>query len=371
MTTTSLDAREELRASLREFLTDKAPLSVVRQQVELTQPLDRKLWETLAGDIGAQGLAIPETLGGAGAGWAEVAIALEETGRALTPLPLLATLGLAFPALLAADDSDAQSELLPRIASGDLVATVAWVGDDGAWDGSGNTVRAHVDGSDSRLSGRVSYVIDGDTADLLLVVAVDGDGTSLFAVAGDADGVTRTPMPTLDLTRRLATIDLDGVSGRRIGRPGTADAIVSFALDHARVLLAAEMLGGAQACLDMSVDYANSREQFGRPIGSFQAVKHKCAETLVQVEAARGGVEAAALALDEEPDRVKILAPMVKAYAGEAFFRAAGENIQIHGGIGFTWEHDAHLYFKRAKSSDLLLGDAAHHRAALADRLAL
>jgi len=370
MTTTTIEAREELRASLREFLADRAPLSAVRRHVDLDEPLDRKLWEALARDIGVQGLAIAEAEGGAGAGWAETAVAFEETGRGLTPVPLLATIGLALPAVLAAGDDDVRAEVLPRIASGEVVATLGWIGEDGDWNGAGDAVRAVRDGGQWRLSGALGFVLDGQSADILLVVAATDAGPSLFLVDGD-DGLVRTPQPTLDQTRRLSVISFDGTAARLVGTDGGAAAVLADVLDRARVLLAAEMLGGAQACLDMSVTYAKGREQFGRPIGSFQAIKHKCAETLVQVEQARAGVEAAALALNEEPERVAVLAPLVKAYVGDAFFRAAAENIQIHGGIGFTWEHDAHLYFKRAKSSDLLLGDAAAHRAILADRLGL
>jgi alkylation response protein AidB-like acyl-CoA dehydrogenase len=219
-----------------------------------------------------------------------------------------------------------------------------------------------------RLSGSASLVLDGTVADLVLVVAGTGAVATVVAVEG---GYTSTPLPALDQTRPLARLDFDDTPCTPVGEPGDGGRLLSAALDAANVLLAAEMVGGAQACLDMAVGYATVREQFGGPIGRFQAVKHKCAEMLVEIEGARAAASYAAWAAADNPGELPVVATLAKASAAEAYFRAAGDNVQIHGGIGFTWEHDAHLYFKRAKSSLMLFGDVGAYRRQLADRIGL
>jgi alkylation response protein AidB-like acyl-CoA dehydrogenase len=241
--------------------------------------------------------------------------------------------------------------------------------DEGRWDEDGVALEGRRSGGEWRLTGHKTYVLDGHTAQLVLVAARTASGLSLFAVEGDADGMTRTALPTLDQTRKLARLGLSGTPARLVGAEGGAGPALSRTLDLAAIGLAAEQVGGTQRCLDMSVDYGKVRYQFGRPIGSFQAIKHKCADMLLQLESARSAAQYAAWAAAEDSPEVPVVASLAKSVCSEAYFHAAAENIQIHGGIGFTWEHDAHLYFKRAKSSQLFLGDTAYHREHLAQRI--
>jgi len=373
--------QEELRASVRRFLADRAPITAVRELMDTTDGLDAGVWRQAGEQLGLQGIAIPEEYGGAGFTFAEQAIVLEELGAALYGGPYLSSAVLAATALLASADEDARKRYLPGIASGETIATVAFTEEDGSWDPA--TIRLNAtaasQGHDStpslagdwRLDGRKSFVLDGHTANLILVVARTGDGLSLFAVAADASGLTRTALPTLDQTRKLARLDFAAVPAALIGSAGDGAAILSRTLDVAAVAQAAEQLGGAQRALDMAVEYAKVRHQFGRPIGSFQAIKHRCADLLLEVESLRSAVQYAAAAVAEDSAEVPVVASLVKAYASDVYFHVAAENIQIHGGIGFTWEHDAHLYFKRAKASELFLGDASYHREQLATRIGL
>ncbi len=369
--------QDELRASVRRFLADRAPLTRVRELMETEDGTDRAVWEQAGAQLGLQGLAIPEAYGGSGFGFAEQAIVLEELGAALYGGPYLASAVLAATALLASPDEAARRDLLPGIASGQTIATLAFTEDDGSWDPGTIRLAAVKDGGDWRLDGHKSFVLDGGTAGLILVAAATDAGLSLFAVKGDGEvggrpaGLARTVLPTLDQTRKLARLEFAGVKARLIGSPGDAAAVLDRTLDVAAVAVAAEQLGGAQRALDMAVEYAKVRHQFGRPIGSFQAIKHRCADLLLEVESLRSAVGYAAAAAAENSAEIPVLASLVKAYASETYFHVAAENIQIHGGIGFTWEHDAHLYFKRAKSSELFLGDGAYHRERLASRIGL
>jgi alkylation response protein AidB-like acyl-CoA dehydrogenase len=360
--------QEELRASVRRFLADRAPLTRVRALMDDGET-DWAVWEQAGSQLGLQGLAIPEAYGGAGFGFAEQAIVLEEFGAALYGGPYLASAVLAATALLASPDEGARRGLLPDIASGQTVATLAFTEDGGSWDPGAIRLSAVKDGEAWRLDGHKSFVLDGATAGLILVVAATDAGLSLFAVEGDE--VARTALPTLDQTRQLARLEFAGVTGRLIGSPGDGAAVLDRVLDVAAIALAAEQLGGAQRALDMAVEYAKIRRQFDRPIGSFQAIKHRCADLLLEVESLRSAVGYAAAAVAEDSPEIPVLASLVKAYASETYFHVAAENIQIHGGIGFTWEHDAHLYFKRAKASELFLGDGAYHRERLATRIGL
>src|SRR5690349_14200612 len=368
--------QEELRASVRRFLADRAPISRVRELMDDGET-DWAVWEQAGSQLGLQGLAIPEAYGGAGFSFAEQAVVLEEFGAALYGGPYLASAVLAATALLASPDEGARRELLPGIASGQTVATLAFTEDGGSWDPAAIRLSAIKDGAAWRLDGHKSFVLDGAAAGLILVVAATDAGLSLFAVKGDGEaggrpaGLSRAALPALDQTRQLARLEFAGVTGRLIGSPGDGAAALDRALDVAAVALAAEQLGGAQRALDMAVEYAKIRRQFDRPIGSFQAIKHRCADLLLEVESLRSAVGYAAAAVAEDSPEIPVLAPLVKAYASETYFHVAGENIQIHGGIGFTWEHDAHLYFKRAKASELFLGDGAYHRERLASRIGL
>jgi alkylation response protein AidB-like acyl-CoA dehydrogenase len=363
--------QEELRASVRRFLADRAPISAVRELMETADGLDGGVWRQAGEQLGLQGIAIPEEYGGSGFSFAEQAIVLEELGAALYGGPYLASAVLAATALLASPDEDAQKAYLPGIASGELIATLAFTEEDGSWDPDAIRLAATSDGDGWRLDGRKSFVLDGHTAGLILVVARTSDGLSLFAVPADAPGLTRTALPTLDQTRKLARLDFAAVPATLIGSAGDASAVLSHTLDVAAIAQAAEQLGGAQRALDMAVEYAKVRHQFGRPIGSFQAIKHRCADLLLEVESLRSAVQYAAAAVAENSAEVPVVASLVKAYASDVYFHVAAENIQIHGGIGFTWEHDAHLYFKRAKASELFLGDASYHREHLATRIGL
>ncbi len=362
------EEQEFLRQTAREWLENKCPSSRVRELMETPEGFDRAQWGELAG-LGWHAMAIPEEYGGAGYGFLEVAVLLEEMGRALLPAPFLSTVVLAANAILLMGSEGQKVALLPGIAAGETVAAVAVGEASGLWDGTQIAATATRDGEEWALTGVKEYVIDGHTADLLLVAARADDGLGLFAVRSGAAGLTTEAVPTMDLTRKLATVTLDGVAAERLG--GDATATVEKLVSVASVALGIEGVGGAQKVLEDSVQYAKDRVQFGRPIGSFQAIKHKCADMLVAVESSKSAAYYGAWCVAEDNDELPLVAPLVKSYCTEAYFQCAAENIQIHGGIGFTWEHDAHLYFKRAKSNELMFGDPAHHRAVLADRLGL
>ena len=368
--------QEELRASVRRFLADRAPLTAVRELMDTTDGVDESVWRQAGQQLGLQGIAIPEEYGGSGFSFVEQAIVLEELGAALYGGPYLASAVLAATALLASNDQDAKKAYLPGIASGEVIATLAFTEEDGSWEPDAIRLAASNGAGGNgasgwQLDGRKGFVLDGHTADLILVIARAAGGLSLFAVPGDAPGLTRTAVPTLDQTRKLATLDFSGVPATLIGSAGAGAAVLTHTLDVAAIALAAEQLGGAQRALDMTVEYLKVRHQFGRPIGSFQALKHRCADLLLEVESLRSAVQYAAAAVAENSTEIPVVASLVKAYASDVYFHVAAENIQMHGGIGFTWEHDAHLYFKRAKSSELFLGDASYHREHLATRIGL
>ena len=353
------------KVDLRALLTDASSPAAVRRAMATSEGWDPDLWHALA-DCGV--------LDGAGQPFGAVAPVAEELGAALACVPYLATVVLAATALVLAGDEQAAAEHLPAIAAGSLVATLAVTEDTGRWEDAGiDTVARPVAGrGDYVLDGCKSYVPAGCSADLLLVAARDQTGLGLFAVDGDAPGLRRTPLVPLDLTRPLARLELVGVPARRVGAEGDGWRVVEEVLDRAAVALAAEAVGGAQRCLDMAVAHARGRVQFGRPIGSFQAVQHRLADVLVGVEAARSVTAAAVEAVDGDGrGDLPLLASTAKAYCADAFVRAASESIQVHGGVGFTWDHDAHLYLKRARSSALLLGDPAWHRERVARRLGL
>jgi alkylation response protein AidB-like acyl-CoA dehydrogenase len=365
------EEQEELRRSVRRFLEQKSPSTEVRQLMETTDGYDPAVWSQMAEQLGLQGLAIPEEYGGSGYTYVELVVVLEEMGRSLLCAPYFSTVALAANALLTSGDDSAKKELLPGIASGETRATLAITEDNGRWDLDGIQLVAKKGGDGYTLDGHKMFVIDGATANLIIVAARTDAGVSLFAVDGDAAGLTRTSLQTMDQTRKQARLEFAGTPARLIGAEGGAEAGLSKTLDLAAVALAAEQVGGAQMCLDMAVEYAKVRVQFGRPIGSFQAIKHKCADMLLEVESAKSAAYYAGWAAAEDNDELPVVASLAKAYCSDAYFHAAAENIQIHGGIGFTWEHDAHLYFKRAKSSELLLGDPTYHRELLAQRIGI
>jgi alkylation response protein AidB-like acyl-CoA dehydrogenase len=356
---------------VRRFLEDKSPMTEVRRLMETTEGYDPAVWKQMGEQLGLQAIAIPEEYGGVGFGYVELTVVFEEMGAALLCAPYFSTVALATNALLSSGDESAKKDLLPGIAAGETIATLALTEDTGRWDLDGVTLAASATGGEWTLDGHKMFVIDGHTADLILVAGRTGKGVSLFAVESAATGLTRTPLATMDQTRKQARLEFSGTPARLVGEEGGAGPALSRTLDLAAVALAAEQVGGGQRCLDMAVDYAKTRIQFGRPIGSFQAIKHKCADMLLEVESAKSAAYYAGWAAAEDSEELPVVASLAKSYCSEAYFHAAAENIQIHGGIGFTWEHDAHLYFKRAKSSELLLGDPSYHRELLAQRIGI
>ena len=370
------EEQDQLRDAVRKFLEAKSPQTEVRRLMETTEGYDTAVWSQMANELGLQSLHIPEEYGGQGFSWVELGIVLEEQGRALLCAPYFSTVVLAANAILNAGTEDQKAALLPGIASGETIATLAFTEPSGKWDAAGITLEATASGDGATLTGTKMFVLDGHVANLIVVVArtagsTGEDGISFYTVDGDAAGLTRTALATMDQTRKQAKLEFDGVQATLLGTAGAGWAALSKTLDQASVGLCNEMVGGAQYVLDESVQYAKDRVQFGRPIGSFQAIKHKCADMLLETESAKSAAYYAAWAAAEDNDELPVVASLAKAYCSDAYFHSAAENIQIHGGIGFTWEHDAHLYFKRAKSSEILFGDATYHRELLAQRIGI
>ncbi len=365
------EEQEELRKAVRRFLEDKSPETEVRRLMETTEGYDPAVWSQMADQLGLQGLTIPEEFGGSGYSYVELIVVLEEMGRALLCAPYFSSVALAANLLLVSGDDAAKKEYLPGIASGSTIGAVALAEASGRWDEEGITLPATGSGDSWTLTGEKLYVLDGHTADLILVAARTPAGVSVFAVDKGASGLTATPLSTMDQTRKQARLTFESTPAKLIGTDGAGWAAINKMLDLAAVALAAEQVGGAQKVLEMAVEYAKVRVQFGRPIGSFQAIKHKCADMLLEVESAKSAAYYAGWAAAEDNDELPVVASLAKSYCSEAYFHATAENIQIHGGIGFTWEHPAHLYFKRAKSSELLFGDPTYHRELLAQRIGI
>jgi acyl-CoA dehydrogenase len=372
-----------LRASVREALRDLSPPAEVRRCMDTARGWDPGTWRRLCGELGLAGLAVPEEHGGSGFSYVELGVVFEEAGRALLCAPLLATAGLAVPLLLCLDDERARREFLPDLCSGSLVAAVATMDPDGRLLPDGAVAEAAESGDGHVLHGAAGFVVDGASADLLLVPArLDGGEAAVFAVRAGAPGLAATPLVTLDPTRKQAAVAFDGAPARRLGGEDAPRAL-GRALDVGRALLACEQAGGAARCLEAVVEHAGSRVQFGRPIGSFQAVKQRAAEMLIRVESARSAAMAAAQAAAEDPlagpgrgagdlrglPGLVVAAAVAGSYCSEAYAFVAAETIQLHGGIGFTWEHDAHLYYKRAWTSGELLGRPDEHVESLARHL--
>lgn len=356
----------ELGRTIRSVLARKSNLEKTRAMAAAAGGYDSKLWSTLCGQVGVAALAIDETYGGVGAGIRELQIVAEELGRELTPTPFLSSAVLAARALVHSGDDDAKRRLLPPIAEGTVTAALAWAGADGRWrtDRAAFTAKGSGDGT-YRLSGRAEYVLNGDTAECLLAVAhVEGEQgkLGLFEVNPGDPGVVRTATPTMDSTLRLASVSLTEVAAERVGTSDFAPALTQVR-DEVCAVLAAEQIGAADQALADTVSYSKERVQFGRPIGSFQALKHRMADLYVLVESARAACYEAADALDrQEPDSSRA-ALVARVACSEAFSTVAAEMVQLHGGIAITWEHTAHLYFKRAHSSSQLFGQP-HHRLA-------
>jgi alkylation response protein AidB-like acyl-CoA dehydrogenase len=306
-------------------------------------------------------------------------VVLEEMGRSVLPGPFFSTVILGGVALMEGGSAAQKKEYLPRLGTGELRVTLAQLEPSGRWDAEGVQLAAKKDGAGYTLSGTKLFVPDAHTADLLIVAgrapgSTGADGLSLFLVDAKAKGVTTTLLKTMDQTRKLCEVKLDGVAvgaDRVLGAPGAGWKLLDRIVDRGKVGLCAEMCGGAQKVLEMSVDYAKVREQFGKPIGSFQAIQHKCANMLVEVESSKSATYYAAWAVANDVPEAPLAAAMAKAYCSDAYRHTAGEGIQIHGGIGFTWEHDMHIYFKRAKSSEVTFGDATWNRELVAQLINL
>jgi alkylation response protein AidB-like acyl-CoA dehydrogenase len=362
--------QDELAAGVRRFLAEQLPLPKVRALIGDGTAFDAQVWSMLAGRLELLGLAVPAELGGSGGGYRDQALVAEEFGAALACLPYLSTVGLALP-LLGAADGAVRSRWLPGVLDGTVRAALA-VADAGAveddWRRHETAVEARVAGAGVTLHGAKTFVLDGTDADVLFVFARTDGGTQFFAVDPAAGGVVRQRLTTLDPTRPMAEVILDGCAAEPVGVDGAA---LGFVQDVALVILAMEQVGAARRSLEMSTDYARTRTQFGRKIGAFQAIKHRCADMFVALESARVAALHAAWAADVAPGELPVAAAAAKALASEALMFCAKQNIQIHGGIGVTAEHDAHLYYRRAQSTNLLFGSPTALRARLADELQL
>jgi len=376
--------QEELRRTVRQFLEKTSPEAEVRRVMATERGYDPGTWRRMAEELGLFGMAIPEAYGGAGAGFTELGLVAQEMGRALLCGPFLATAVLAAGILLESDDEDARRRWLPAMAAGDLIATLAIPGGLDAAPGppapgppppgppplgppppGPPPLAVQASGPDSRggwtLDGTAGFVVDGHVADLVLVPAGPPGRLSLFAVAGGAPGLARTLLPAFDATRKHARLHFDAVPATLIGRAGGADPALARVFDLGCIALACEQVGVAERALDMARDYALLRTQFGRPIGSFQAVKHKLATVLLEIEAARSAAWYGLWAADSRDDALSAVASIAQATCSAAAYLAATENVQVHGGIGYTWEHPAHLFFRRATTSRMWLGDPAGH----------
>ena len=354
---------EELRAVVRDFLHDTSPPEVVRELVESRHGYDPAAWKRMAAELGVHGLAVPEAYGGAGYTFAELAVVLEEAGRALLCAPLFSTVVLAANALLESGDEAACARYLPPIVAGELVATIGLpAAPGGELGGQPGGCTAQRRGGGWVVGGTLGFLVDGDTADLVLVLARGPDGPTLFACERGSSGFASEPMRVLDGTRRQARLRLRDAPATPVGVPGDGERIVAGVVDLALTALAAEQLGGSAYALDSSVGYVSERRQFGRPIGSFQAIKHRLADLLVEVEAARSASGYATWAAASGTPELPLAASAAKAVCSDAFTRASAELVQMHGGMGFTWEHPAHLYVRRARSSEVFLGTPALHR---------
>jgi alkylation response protein AidB-like acyl-CoA dehydrogenase len=368
------DEQLELRATVRGFLAGKSAEPAVRRLMATEAGYDPAVWRQLSDQLGLPGLAVPEEYEGAGFGYLELGIVFEEMGRALLCAPYLATVALAAEALLRCADEAARKDLLPGLATGRTIGTLALLEQAGRWDEAGVRMRARRSGAKGSgwvLDGSKRHVLDGHIADLIMVGARTPSGVALFAVDGTAPGLTRTAVPTLDQTRKQAHLEFAGTPARLIGNEADGWRVIRRVLDTAAILQAAEQAGGAARAVEMAADYAGIRVQFGRPIGSFQAVKHMCADMLTEAEAARSAAYYGLWELAADSEDVPLTASLAKVYCSAAYSKIAGDAIQVHGGIGFTWEHPAHLYLKRAKGTEAMFGTPAYHRDLLAARLGL
>ena len=354
--------QEEFRSILRRFFEDKSPATAVRRLMATETGWDRAAWQALNQQLGLTAIHIPEAYGGQGFSFVELGIVLEEMGRALVCAPYFASTVLAATAIVNAGTESQKRELLPTIADGSCIATLAFTEPNGRWDATGVETTAVSEGGRFLLNGVKSFVLDGHSADLIVVLARGAAGLSFFTVPGDAPGLTRRALKVMDPTRKQARLEFTSVEAELLGEEGGAEAPFTKTMIQAAACLANEMVGGAQRLRESALDYANLRVQFGRSIASFQSMKHKQADMLVDVELAKSAAYAAASAAAEDDPDLPAIASLAKAAASEAYMQTAINTIQTLGGIGFTWDNDTHLWFKRAKSSEVFLGDPAWHR---------
>jgi len=358
-----------IRDSARALLAGRAGPAQLRAALSEPGSYDRKLWRAMV-ELGWTGLALPEDCGGAGLGWVELCILQEEQGRLLVASPFFATSALAAPLIAASANATQRRALLTRIARGEVRIACALNGTDGRPPPEGISVSLETRAGGFTLRGVGDFVIHADSADLLLVLArapraQGAEGISVVVIPAASAGVTIHPHVMLDLTRPMSRVELNGVivePQQILGEAGAAGTAIAEALDRARIALASEALGGAERVLEMTTAYVKERMQFGRPIGSFQAIKHRLADMMIEVEAAKSAAWYAACVADERPEELSEAAAIAKSYCCDAFFDCAASAIQLHGGTGFTWEHDVHLYFKRARATAMLLGSPAWQR---------
>jgi len=367
----STNERDELRATVRALLGRSSSSEQVRRALATELGYDPELW-TRAVDLGWTTIHVPESRGGAGCGYADLAVVVHELGRALTPSPFLASAVLATGALLEAEHADAAAAPLAALVAGESVGTVALASIDGSYECNRLTVGWALDGGTVRLDGVAGFVLDADVADVLVVAACSSDGApAAVLVDGDTSGVRVERTPSVDLTRRLFSVSFDGVrvsADRLLAEPGpTAAALLERVLALGVVAAAVDAVGAAEQALEVTAAYARERTQFGKPIGTFQGVKHHCANMAVSVEASRAATRAAAAELDSDRSDWTTTAGITASYVGPACSEVCGLAMRVHGGIGFTWEHDTHLWLKRVKLDEMLFGPPSWHRRRLAD----
>lgn len=358
------EEQDLLRQSAADFLRNECPMSYVRQMMEDERGYADEVWNKMA-ELGWMGLIVPEAYGGAGLSLVDLVVVLEEMGKVVLPGPFFSTVALGGLCVQAAGSEEQKKALLPGMASGQTTLTLAVLEENARWDEASVNLSAEKNGAGYVLNGVKLFVPDAHVVDHMICAARTSEGVTLFLLDRQQAGLGTRLLKTMDQTRKLCEVTLENVqvgADTLLGAPGQGWACLSRVLNQSKVALSAEMCGGAQQVLDMSVEYAKVREQFGRPIGSFQAIQHKCADMLVQVEGAKSATYYAAWAVSNDAPDAALAAAMAKAYCSDAYRQVTSEGIQVHGGIGFTWEHDLHIYFKRAKGSEVTFGDATWNR---------
>ena len=359
------DTQKLFKSSARELFAQECPSQLVREMIEKNEPYSEHLWEKLV-EQGWTGLIFSEDDGGLGLGMVEMVVAFEEMGRALVPGAFLSTTALAGSLVQAAGESEQRQKRLQAIAEGSAKATLALLEESARWDLDGVALRATETADAVKLSGKKLFVSDAEVADFILVAARLGSDLAVVVVDKNAEGLSVNPMPAIDATRRLCEVTFDETEAELLAKGEAARQALEHALDVATLAVAAEMVGGMHWVMDASVEYAKTRKQFGKPIGQFQAVQHHCANMLLMTESARSAVYYAAWVMGNAPELAPLAVSMAKAYTSDAYREVGNLGIQVHGGIGFTWDENIHFYYKRAKASELMFGDASYHRERIA-----